>query len=209
MLSNRRLLAWMVLVLVIGVLVGVYLAPGLLLFGLGVVAQGHRRGDIDLGDAKVLIEGRQHAGLVGIGRIGEHRGGRSRCMRHLGIDLLLRQAGKTGRTARSQIRCGGVLGKDARRGASTLGAGAIVRGQTGAAAVAEHELSVLGAVARANVCVAIGAERGAVLYVLKAMRADHGILFSEQFKQSRLEHNIATPPQAQGTNSTSPGSLAQ
>lgn len=128
-------------------------------------------------------------------------------MRDLGIDLLLRQARKTGRAASGQIGCGRVLGKDSRRGAATLGAGAIVRGQTGAAAVAEHELGVLGAIARTNVCVAIGAERGAVLYGLKAMRADHGILFPKQFKQSRLEHNIATPPQAQGTNSTSQDSL--
>ena len=39
------------------------------------------------------------------------------------------------------------------------------------------------------------------------MRADHGILFPKQFKQLRLEHNIDTAPQAQGTNSTSPSSL--
>ena len=39
------------------------------------------------------------------------------------------------------------------------------------------------------------------------MRADHGILFPKQFKQLRLEHNIASLPQAQGTNSTSQTSL--
>ena len=82
-----------------------------------------------------------------------------------------------------------------------------MRGKTRATALAEHKLGVLGTVARADVGVAVGAERGAVLDGLKAMRADHGILFSEQFKQSRLEHNIATAPQGQGTNSTSQGSL--
>lgn len=98
-----------------------------------------------------------------------------------------------------------VFGKDARGGAPALGTGAIMRGQACATTIAEYELGMLGTVARTNVCVAIGAERGAVLYGLKAMRADHGFLFSEQFIQSRLEHNIATPPQEQGTNSTSPG----
>ena len=153
----------MALVLVIGILVGVGLALGLLLFGLGIIAQGHRRGDIDLGDAKVLIEGRQHAGLVGVGCIGEHRGGRCRCVGHLGIDLLLRQARKAGRAPCGQVGCSRVLGKDAWRGATALGTGTVMRGQTGAAAVAEHELGMLGAIARTNVCVAIGAERGAVL----------------------------------------------
>ena len=195
----------MALVLVIGILVGMDLALGLLLFGLDIIAQGHRCGDIDLGDAKILVEGRQHAGLVGIGGIREHRGGRGRRMGHLSIDLLLRQAREAGRAACRQIGCGRVFGKDARGGAPALGTGAIMRGQACATTIAEYELGMLGTVARTNVCVAIGAERGAVLYGLKAMRADHGFLFSEQFIQSRLEHNIATPPQEQGTNSTSPG----
>ena len=69
-----------------------------------------------------------------------------------------------------------------------------MRRKTGTAALAEHELGVLGAIARTHIGVAVGAERGAVLDSLKAMRADHGILFSKQFKQSRLEHNIATAP---------------
>ena len=55
----------------------------------------------------------------------------------------------------------------------------------------EHEFGVLGTIARTHIGVAVGAERGAVLDGLKAMRTDHGILFSKQFKQSRLEHNIA------------------
>ena len=125
-------------------------------------------------------------------------------MGHLGIDLLLRQARKAGRAACCQIGCSRVFGKDARGGAPALGTGAIMRGQACATTIAEYELGMLGTVARTNVCVAIGAERGAVLYGLKAMRADHGFLFSEQFIQSRLEHSIATPPQKQGTNSTSP-----
>ena len=81
-----------------------------------------------------------------------------------------------------------------------------MRRQTGTAAFAEHKLGVLGAIARANIGIAIGAERGAVLYGLETMRANHGILFSESFEPSRLEHNIATPLKAQGTNSTSQGS---
>ena len=125
-------------------------------------------------------------------------------MGYLGIDLLLGQARKTSRTSCRQVGCGGVLGKDARRGTAALGTGAVVRRQAGTAAVAKHELGVLGAIAGSNVGIAIGAERGAVLYGLETMRADHGILFSESFEQSRLEHNIATPLKAQGTNSTSP-----
>ena len=125
-------------------------------------------------------------------------------MGYLGIDLLLGQARKTSRTPCRQVGCGGVLRKDARRGTAALGAGAVMRRQAGTAAVTKHELGVLGAITRSNIGIAIGAERGAVLYVLKAMRADHGVLFSESFEQSRLEHNIATPLKAQGTNSTSP-----
>ena len=76
----------MTLVLVIGVLVGVHLALGFL----SIVMQGNGRGNIDLGDTEILIESRQHAGLVRISGIRKHRSGRGRRMRHLGIDLLLR-----------------------------------------------------------------------------------------------------------------------
>ena len=76
----------MTLVFVIGVLVGVHLALGFL----SIVMQGNRRGNIDLGDTEILIESRQHAGLIGVGGAREHRSGRGRRMRHLGIDLLLR-----------------------------------------------------------------------------------------------------------------------
>ena len=76
----------MTLVLVIGVLVGVHLALGFL----SIVMQGNGRGNIDLGDPEILIESRQHAGLVRIGGVRKHRSGRGRRMRHLGIDLLLR-----------------------------------------------------------------------------------------------------------------------
>ena len=93
----------------IGILVRVHFALGFLIFGLSVVAQGHRQGDIDLGDAKVLVEGRQHAGLVGVGGVREHCSGRSRRMRDLSIDLLLGQARKTSRTACRQVGCGGIL----------------------------------------------------------------------------------------------------
>ena len=76
----------MTLVLVIGVLVGMHLALGFL----SIVMQGNGRGNIDLGDTEILIESRQHAGLIGVGGVREHRSGRGRRMRHLGIDLLLR-----------------------------------------------------------------------------------------------------------------------
>ena len=102
--------------------------------------------------------------------------------------------------ARCQVGCGRVLGEDTRSGASAFGTRTIVRRKTGTAALAEHELGVLGAIARTHIGVAVGAERGAVLDSLKAMRADHGILFSKQFKQSRLEHNIAMLPQALSIN---------
>ena len=51
--DNERL-GDMTLVLVIGVLVGVHLALGLL----SIVMQGNGRGDIDLGDTEILIESR-------------------------------------------------------------------------------------------------------------------------------------------------------
>ena len=127
-------------------------------------------------------------------------------MRNLGIDLFLGQTRKTSRAACRQVRCGGIFGKNTRCGTAALGTGSVMRRQAGTAAVAKHELGVLGTVAGPNVGIAIGAERGAVLYGLETMRADHGILFSESFEQSRLEHSIATPPQTQGTNSTSRGS---
>ena len=76
----------MTLVLVIGVLVGMHLALGFL----SIVMQGNRRGNIDLGNTEILIKSRQHASLVRIGGVREHRSGRGRRMRHLGIDLLLR-----------------------------------------------------------------------------------------------------------------------
>ena len=73
--DDDKRLGNMTLVLVIGVLVGVHLALGLL----SIVMQGNGRGNINLGDTEILIESRQHAGFVRIGG-----------MRHLGIDLLLR-----------------------------------------------------------------------------------------------------------------------
>ena len=76
----------MTLVLVIGVLVGMHLALGFL----SIVMQGNGRGNIDLGDTEILIESRQHAGLIGVGGVRKNRGSRGRRMRHLGIDLLLR-----------------------------------------------------------------------------------------------------------------------
>ena len=76
----------MTLMLVIGVLVGVHLALGFL----SIVMQGNWRGNIDLGDTEILIESRQHAGLVGVGGVRKNRGCRGGRMRHLGIDLLLR-----------------------------------------------------------------------------------------------------------------------
>ena len=76
----------MTLVLVIGVLVGMHLALGFL----SIVMQGNRRGNIDLGNTEILIESRQHAGLIGVSGVRKHRSGRGRRMRHLGIDLLLR-----------------------------------------------------------------------------------------------------------------------
>ena len=76
----------MTLMLVIGVLVGVQLALGFL----SIVMQGNGRGNIDLGDTEILIESRQHAGLIGVGGVRKHCSGRGRRMRHLGIDLLLR-----------------------------------------------------------------------------------------------------------------------
>ena len=76
----------MTLVLVIGVLVGMHLALGFL----SIVMQGNGRGNIDLGDTEILIESRQHAGLVRIGGVRKNRGSRGGRMRHLGIDLLLR-----------------------------------------------------------------------------------------------------------------------
>ena len=96
--------------LVVGILVRMHLALGFLIFGLSVVTKGHRQRDIDLGNAKIPVESRQHAGLIGIGGIGKYRGGRGRRMGHLGIDLLLRQAGKTSRAPSSQVGCGRILG---------------------------------------------------------------------------------------------------
>ena len=55
----------MTLVLVIGVLVGMHLALGFL----SIVMQGNGRGNIDLGDTEILIESRQHAGLIGVGGV--------------------------------------------------------------------------------------------------------------------------------------------
>lgn len=52
--------------------------------------QGNGRVNIDLGDTEILIESRQHAGLVRIGGVRKNRGSRGGRMRHLGIDLLLR-----------------------------------------------------------------------------------------------------------------------
>ena len=83
--DNERL-GDMTLVLVIGVLVGMHLALGFL----SIVMQGNGRGNIDLGDTEILIESRQHAGLVRIGGVRKNRGSRGGRMRHLGIDLLLR-----------------------------------------------------------------------------------------------------------------------
>ena len=83
--DNERL-GDMTLVLVIGVLVGMHFALGFL----SIVMQGNGRGNIDLGDTEILIESRQHAGLVGIGSVRKNRSSRGRRMRHLGIDLLLR-----------------------------------------------------------------------------------------------------------------------
>ena len=55
----------MTLVLVIGVLVGMHLTLGFL----SIVMQGNGRGNIDLGDTEILIESRQHAGLIGVGGV--------------------------------------------------------------------------------------------------------------------------------------------
>ena len=62
--DNKRL-GDMTLVLVIGVLVGMHLALGFL----SIVVQGNRRGNIDLGNTEILIESRQHAGLIGVGGV--------------------------------------------------------------------------------------------------------------------------------------------
>ena len=83
--DNERL-GDMTLVLVIGVLIGMHLALGFL----SIVMQGNGRGNIDLGDTEILIESRQHTGLIGVGGVRKHRSGRGRRMRHLGIDLRLR-----------------------------------------------------------------------------------------------------------------------
>ena len=83
--DNKRL-GDMTLVLVIGVLVGMHFALGFL----SIVMQGNGRGNIDLGNTEILIESRQHAGLVRIGGVRKNRGSRGGRMRHLGIDLLLR-----------------------------------------------------------------------------------------------------------------------
>ena len=63
--DDDKRLGNMTLVLVIGILVGVHFALGFL----SIVMQGNGRGNIDLGDTEILIESRQHAGLIGVGGV--------------------------------------------------------------------------------------------------------------------------------------------
>ena len=185
----------MTLVLVIGVLVGMHLALGFL----SIVMQGNGRGNIDLGDTEILIESRQHAGLVRIGGVRKHRGCEAGAC---GTSVSICSCVRRGKPAvRPAARSDAAASSERIPGAGRPHLGHVRScGERRAPQPSQNTNSVCSGPSPGPHRRCSRAERGAVLDSLKAMRADHGILFSKQFKQSRLEHNIATAPQEQGTN---------